>query len=146
MTRQFAAGGVVIKKERGRPRVLLIKDSYGRWTWPKGHIEKGESPCVAALREVKEETGQKNIEIIKELGKQEYYFTFKGKKIFKTVHVFLIEASGREKIVIQASEIQKAKWFWSEEALEKIEYKGSYALLRKGIRIFRKKLHKSRIV
>lgn len=139
MIKQFAAGGVVIKKERARPRVLLIKDSYGRWTWPKGHIEKGEFPQSAALREIKEETGQKNIEIVKELGKQEYYFTFKGEIIFKTVHVFLIKASGREKIIVQTSEIQKAKWFWPEKAVEKIEYKGSRALLRKGIQIFEKR-------
>ncbi|MFH1798191.1 MAG: NUDIX domain-containing protein [Candidatus Omnitrophota bacterium] len=139
MRQQFAAGGVVIKKERGRLRVLLIKDSYGHWTWPKGHIEKGESPKAAAAREVTEETGQRNIEVVKELGKQKYYFTLKGEKIFKTVYIFLIKASGREKIVVQVSEIQKAKWFWPEEALEKIEYKGARALLRKGIQFFKSK-------
>jgi len=137
--RQFAAGGIVIKKERGRPRVLLIKDSYGRWIWAKGHIEKKETVEKAAIREVSEETGLKELRIVERLGKQEYYFTLKGKRIFKTVYVFLIKASSREKLAIQRSEIQAARWFWPEEALEKIEYKGSRDLLKKAISVFRRK-------
>lgn len=139
MERQFSAGGVIIKKERGKPRVFLIKDSYGRWTWPKGHIEKGEKPEVAALREITEETGLKKIEILKRIGKQEYYFTLKKKLIFKTVYIFLIKAAARQKFRIQTREIEKGGWFSAEEALKKIEYKGSLPLLRKGIKVFQKK-------
>jgi 8-oxo-dGTP pyrophosphatase MutT (NUDIX family) len=134
--RQFAAGGVVIKKEKGRARVLLIKDSYGHWIWAKGHIEKEESPEKAAIREVSEETGLKKLQVIERLGKQEYYFTLKGKRIFKTVYVFLIKASSGERLAIQASEIRGGRWFWPEEALDKIEYEGSRDLLRKAIDIF----------
>ena len=139
MERQFAAGGVIIKKEKNRPRVLLIKDSYGHWTWPKGHIEKGESPEQAAVREISEETGQSKIEVIERLGKQEYYFTLKGKKIFKTVYIFLVKAAAREKLKVQTSEIEAAKWFWADEALNTIEYKGSRSTLEKGIEAFRNK-------
>lgn len=143
MERQFAAGGVIIKEEGNRPRVLLIKDSYGHWTWPKGHIEKGESPEQAAVREISEETGQSKIEVIKRLGKQEYYFTLKGKKIFKTVYIFLVKASAREKLKVQTSEIEAAKWFWPDEALNTIEYKGARAMLKKGIEAFRNKYCRS---
>ncbi|RKY42084.1 MAG: NUDIX hydrolase [Candidatus Makaraimicrobium thalassicum] len=139
MERHFSAGGVVIKKERGRPKVLLIKDGYGRWTWPKGHIEKGESPEQAAIREISEETGQKKIEVVEELGKQQYYFTLKGKKIFKTVYIFLVKAAAREKLAVQTSEVQCAGWFRPEEAAGRIEYKGSRSLLEEGIDIFRRK-------
>ncbi|MBQ5594864.1 MAG: NUDIX domain-containing protein [Alistipes sp.] len=48
-----AAGGVV-QNERGE---LLMIELRGRWDLPKGHIEVGEEACVAALREVEEETG-----------------------------------------------------------------------------------------
>ncbi len=48
-----AAGGVV-QNERGE---LLMIELRGRWDLPKGHIEAGEEACVAALREVEEETG-----------------------------------------------------------------------------------------
>ena len=138
MEKQFAAGGVVVKKEDDGFSVLLIKDSYGHWIWAKGHIEEGETPQEAAVREVAEETGLKSLSVLEELGRQEYYFTLKGKKIFKTVHVFLIEAAPGEELDIQTSEIQAAEWFTPEEALGKIEYEGSSILLGKGIRIFRK--------
>lgn len=50
--REFSAGGIVMRWERQKPKVLLIKDSYGRWTWPKGNIDKGESSKDAAIREI----------------------------------------------------------------------------------------------
>ena len=137
--RRFSAGRVVIKTERGRPRVLLIKDSYGRWTWAKGHIEKGESVEETAIREISEETGLKKIEIVEKLGKQEYFFTLKGTRIFKTVYVFLLKASAREKLKIQTEEIEAAKWFWEKEALKKIEYKGQDVFLKKAIKIFKRR-------
>jgi len=137
--RQFAAGGVVIKKEEEKIHVLLVKDSYGHWTWPKGHIEKGETAEKAAMREISEETGLEETCIVEKLGEQEYYFTLKGKKIFKTVYIFLLEADPHEKLIVQKAEIREARWFPPEEALETIEYKGSKALLEKGIRTFKEK-------
>ena len=135
--KQYAAGGIVIKREGGARKVLLIKDSYGHWIWPKGHVEKGESPDETAVREVSEETGLKSLKIIAEVGTQQYYFTLKGKKIFKTVHVFLMENTAKEKLAAQTSEINAAEWFSPEEALEKIEYKGSRGLLEKALGIFK---------
>ena len=139
MVRQFAAGGVVIKRGEKGAEVLLIKDSYGHWIWPKGHIEKGETPEDAAIREISEETGLKKLEVLKEIGKQKYWFTLKGERIFKTVYVFLLEASAGEKLKIQVSEIQDGQWFTPEEALKKIEYEGSRAILDKCIKAFAKK-------
>ena len=137
--RQFAAGGVIVKKERGLLRVFLIRDSYGRWTWPKGHIEKGETPEEAGLREISEETGLKRVRIEEKLGEQRYFFTLDGKRIFKTVHVFLVKARAGERPVIQTSEIAEGRWFREEDALDTIEYRGSKGLLKKGIDSFRKR-------
>ncbi len=61
-SKQFSAGGIVIKRSNGT-KVLLIKDRFGKWTWPKGHIEKGETSEDAALREITEETGLRNVSI-----------------------------------------------------------------------------------
>ena len=54
---ETSAGGVVYRRSDGGPLVLLIRDSYENWGFPKGHIEQGEVPEVAAVREVREETG-----------------------------------------------------------------------------------------
>ncbi len=138
MERQFSAGGIVIKTEEGRSWVLLIKDSYGHWIWPKGHIEQGETPEETAIREVSEETGLKSLQIVERIGKQEYGFFLEGKHIFKTVCVFLIKAEPREEISVQKSEIAEGCWFSPEEALKTIEYEGSRNLLKKAIDLWNK--------
>lgn len=138
--REFSAGGIVVKRERGRLKVLLIKDGYGRWTWPKGNIGKGESSEDAALRETREETGLKKLQIIEEIDKINYFYHFHGDLIFKTVYLFLMEAKGREKFKIQASEIQDAKWFTPEEALETVAYKGAKEILKKALKKARERL------
>jgi len=69
MKKEYSAAGIVICKNEGKLSVLLIKDRFGKWTWPKGHIEKGETPQEAAEREIKEEVGLEvnNIEYVTSL-------------------------------------------------------------------------------
>ena len=52
MKKEKSCGCIVIDGDQ----VLLIKNNYGRWTLPKGHMEKGETEQETAIREVKEET------------------------------------------------------------------------------------------
>ena len=54
---EVSAGGIVVRHDDGAHCVLLIRDSYRNWGFPKGHVEPGEAPPDAALREVAEETG-----------------------------------------------------------------------------------------
>jgi len=136
---QFSAGGVVIRGSSESMEVLLIKDIYGHWTWAKGHVEEGETPQDAAIREITEETGLKTLKIIDSLGEQKYGFTLEEKKIFKTVTIFLVKAALREELDIQTEEVQEAEWFTPSEALEKIEYEGSRTLTEKGINIYKEK-------
>jgi predicted NUDIX family NTP pyrophosphohydrolase len=51
-----SAGGVVFRRTLAGPQFVLIK-ANGRWGFPKGNIEKDETPELAALREISEETG-----------------------------------------------------------------------------------------
>jgi 8-oxo-dGTP pyrophosphatase MutT (NUDIX family) len=51
---ETSAGGVVFRVVDGRPLYLIIRDSYRNWGFPKGHLETGERPEDAALREVAE--------------------------------------------------------------------------------------------
>ncbi|MBU1084322.1 MAG: NUDIX hydrolase [Candidatus Omnitrophota bacterium] len=129
---QFSAGGIVINRNDGL-KVLLIKDRFGHWTWPKGHIEEGEIPEETALREVREETGLKDVRVICQIGIQEYSFDHEGIKIHKTVEIFLVEAFGDEEIKAQEEEIERAEWFSAKEALARIDYEGSREILERGL-------------
>jgi 8-oxo-dGTP pyrophosphatase MutT (NUDIX family) len=136
MQKRTAAGGVVVTGKDGRTKVLLIKDAYGRWIWPKGHTEEGETPEETALREVSEETGLRDLEIISSVGKQEYWYTLKGERIFKTVRIFLMDAAPDQALSIQTEEVLDAKWFTPGEALQTIEYEGSRKILEKALRVY----------
>ncbi|MEA3305994.1 MAG: NUDIX domain-containing protein [Candidatus Omnitrophota bacterium] len=136
--REFSSGGIVVKLYNSKIRVLLIKDFCGKWTWPKGKVDKGESPLDAAKREVREETGLKNILMIAKAGQTNYFYKRAGKLIYKTVYLYLFKFAGKEALSIQKAEIADGKWFSEEEALLKIGYKGAKELLKKTIRAFKK--------
>ena len=136
--KEFSSGGVVIKETESGLKVLLIKDGYGHWTWPKGNIEKDESSQDAAIREIWEETGVKNIGMMDKLDTIHYFYRLKGKLISKTVYLYLFEAKGNERLKALESEIEDAKWLSPEEALERIEYKGAKKILNKAINRFKK--------
>lgn len=138
--REFSAGGIIIKRFKDDFRVLLIKDGYGRWTWPKGNIEKKETSQETAIREIKEEVGLRNIKVIDSIDLIKYFYKLKGELIFKTVSLFLVEAVGDESITPLKSEIQDANWFELDEALKTVEYKGARRLLQKAIDRYREYL------
>ena len=65
---ETSAGGVVVRMGAeadgaARPLFLIIRDSYDNWGFPKGHVEQGEQPEAAALREVSEETGLRELSL-----------------------------------------------------------------------------------
>jgi len=135
--REFSAGGLVFRKKGRAIEVLLIKDSYGRWSWPKGHIDKTEKSQEAAVREIQEEVGLKDIRILSKIGRSNYFYRLKGDLIFKTVFFFLVEANTDEKLKVQTSEIKDARWFKPKEALASVEYKGAKEMLEKAIKIYK---------
>ena len=58
MRREKSCGAIVYREGHGQIELLLIKHRFGgHWSFPKGHMESGETEVQTALREVKEETG-----------------------------------------------------------------------------------------
>ena len=51
------AGAIIISKENPELIALLYRSREDDWSFPKGHVEKGESFIKTAQREIKEETG-----------------------------------------------------------------------------------------
>ena len=138
LQREFSSGGIIVKLRGSKIRVLLIKDPYGKWTWPKGNVEKGETSLEAAKREVGEETGLKNIETISKISQINYFYTREKRLIYKTVYLFLFKFSGREALSIQKREIDDGRWFSEEGALSRIGYKGAKEFLKKAIKVYKK--------
>jgi len=123
---EVSAGGLVVDTT-GKLGLLIgrrdQKDASGKkilWSLPKGHIEEGETPEQAALREVKEETGIDSA-IEKSLGVIDFWFMAGGKRIHKTVHHYLFRESGGI-LAAQESEVDEVSWFPLEVIIEKLAY------------------------
>jgi 8-oxo-dGTP pyrophosphatase MutT (NUDIX family) len=94
---EVSAGGVVIAVFDGRPFAALIarRNRAGtlEWCLPKGHVESGETPATAAVREIHEETGIE-AQVLRHLGTIDYWFSGVDRRVHKTVHHYLLSAIG----------------------------------------------------
>jgi 8-oxo-dGTP diphosphatase len=121
MKHDYAAGGVVFLRGPSGPRILLIKDRYGSWTLPKGHLDPGETNEQAALREIAEETGVRG-EIVGHVAEIAYQVVKKGQRRDKSVVFFLVEARSSVLSLPDDDEVEAAEWLPPEEALARIGY------------------------
>jgi 8-oxo-dGTP pyrophosphatase MutT (NUDIX family) len=137
---ETSAGGVVYRVVDGVPRYLLIRDSYGHWGFPKGHVERGERADTAALREVMEETGLRSVDIAGLIDKIEWFFRFRGALIHKRCDFFLMETTAAETMPQRSEGITACQWTPVDEALDLIEYENARAVLRRADDMVRSRL------
>lgn len=124
-----AAGGV-IKDQKGR--MLMIR-RFNKWDLPKGKMEGGESPNEAAIREVEEECGVKDLVISKELGPTYHIYQMGEVIVLKETHWFAMQAKHGQKLVPQTEEgITEVRWIDQHE-LPNVR-KDTYASLLELIR------------
>jgi 8-oxo-dGTP pyrophosphatase MutT (NUDIX family) len=109
---ETSAGGLVVDRAADPLRVALIarRDRRGRlvWSLPKGHVEPGESAEEAAVREVREETGILG-RVLAPLGTIDFTFLAEDRRVHKTVHHFLLEATGGE---LSDSDVEVVEVAW----------------------------------
>lgn len=86
--RYQAAGGVVIHQQRV---LVLRKHRLGENILPKGRVEPGESLEVAAVREVREETGFQNLRVLAQLGTEHVEFVRGDERVIRDETYFLME-------------------------------------------------------
>ncbi len=127
--RERAAGGVVGRD--GKVLLVRVKNLEGKvvWTFPKGHLEKGESWLKAALREVEEETGWecRNLGRFAEV---RYGFERKGRPVAKRVAWYRM-APVRKTGKPDADEIRGTKWVAAASAARSLSYDSDLRLLER---------------
>ncbi|OLD75839.1 MAG: hypothetical protein AUF71_00980 [Gemmatimonadetes bacterium 13_1_20CM_69_52] len=130
--RETSAGGVVFRRAPEGPRFLLIRDAYRNWGFPKGHLEVGEPPAVAARREVGEETGLDNLVLHGPIRVIDWYFRFRGKTIHKYCHFFLFESKHGEPVPQTEEGITDCAWHPADAARRTISYDNARAVLEQA--------------
>ncbi|NTW01496.1 MAG: NUDIX hydrolase [Oscillochloris sp.] len=117
-----AAGGVVVcDGPDGKPLLLLIRDKYGVWTLPKGHLEDGEDEAMAAVREIAEETGIVCV-LVDRLHCMVYPVFKRGVWRDKQVTYFLARAEYLTPTPRLDEGITAAGWFAPADALSRLSY------------------------
>jgi 8-oxo-dGTP pyrophosphatase MutT (NUDIX family) len=123
IVREPTAGGVVFRRdEKGEVEILLIQDSKDRWTIPKGHIEEGETAQQTAKREIGEEAGLKNVDVLTWLGKIHFRYRRVDKLVLMTTQIYLVKALGDTNDIQKEEWMNDIKWFKFHDALDVIEY------------------------
>jgi 8-oxo-dGTP pyrophosphatase MutT (NUDIX family) len=140
MQREFSAGGVLVRRLRGRWVLAAIRPAgkrEGVWALPKGQIGPGEEPAATAVREVEEETGARG-RLVRKLGDIRYVFTWEGERIFKVVSFYLLRYTGGRLGELPAEhrhEVAEARWLPLEEAPRLLAYRGEREMADKALAV-----------
>ena len=136
MIREFSAGGICVRRMRGRDYVAAVRVKGGTvLALPKGHIDPGESSAEAAAREVREEAGVEGT-FVEKLGDVRYWYSRDGQRVMKNVAFFLFRyRSGR--VEDHDHEVDSAEWVPLEEAPELLAYRGEKDMAKAALSALR---------
>ena len=126
--KEHSAGGVIL--EDGNILLIQVLNLRGDkvWTFPKGHLEAGETAEQAAVREVAEETGWE-CEISSYLFKAEYTFDRGGELVDKDVRWFMMKRVGGDGMPKTPDEILDMKWCSLADAENELRYNSDLEIL-----------------
>jgi len=132
LTERTSAGGVVVRTDDGVEVCLIRPTGRSVWGLPKGGVEKGETFSQAALREISEETGLTGF-VEQQLGSIDYSFYSReqGSRIHKTVHYFLVRATGGD-TSRHDHEVSEARWVRVRHALRLMTYPNEREMVRRA--------------
>lgn len=123
IVREPTAGGIVFRRNKdGEVEILLIQDAKDRWTIPKGHIEEGETAQQTAKREIGEEAGLHDTEVLGWLGKIHFRYRRIDRLVLMTTQIYLVRAKGNTDAIKKEDWMNGIKWFKFHDALDVIEY------------------------
>lgn len=115
--------------------MLVIRDPFKKWGLPKGHAEDGESRPQTALREVREETGLRDLELGTELVTIDWLFKSGPRRIHKFTTFFLMYSAAGEPTPARAEGITACEWVPLDQADERISYDNASEVVRAAQRM-----------
>lgn len=134
-----SAGAIILREVKGKLKIALAQHARATKSWalPKGHVESGETIEQAALREVYEETGLDNVQLIKYLGTILRESTkSNGDVEQKTIHLFLAYATGNGRSQAPSDpRFIGVSWFSPQEAIKLLPYESDQAFFREHLKL-----------
>ncbi len=133
LEREFSAGGLVVRRMRGRAYIAAVRVKDGSvLALPKGHIEPGESGAETAIREVREETGIDST-LVEKLDDIRYWYTRRDARVLKVVSFFLLRYRSGSVRDYQREEVDSAEWVPLDEAADRLAYRGEKEMARAAL-------------
>lgn len=134
MHKEKSCGALVYRQENTAVKILILRHKLGgHWSFPKGHVEQGETERQTALREVQEETGLK-IRLKESFREVVSYSPRPG--INKDV-VYFLGVTDQKETTMQPEEVSEIRWVDLENAQEFLTYYNDKQLLRSAKKYLR---------
>ena len=129
MNYEKSCGAIVYRKYHGNTEILLVRSiKSGHWSFPKGHVEEGETEEETARREIKEETG---LDVLLDTGFRETV-TFSPKRNTKKTVVYFVGMATSHELVPQQEEISELRWHEIGQAVSVLTYENDKTIVNKA--------------
>lgn len=113
MAEKIIAAGGIVKNDEGK---ILFQFRRGKWDLPKGKLDEGETLEECAVREVKEETGLRDVLLGELIGVTHHHYAENDKEIDKETYWYAMTAHGEQQLVPQLDEdILELRWVAENE-------------------------------
>lgn len=132
--KEYSAGGVVMRRIEGTVHVLLIRDPYGNWGLPKGHVEDGEDAREAAIREVREETGLRELRAGPMLDTIDWFFRMERRLVHKYCTFFAMVSENGAVVPERAEGITECRWVPAPVAASHVSYDNAREVVVEAVR------------
>jgi len=135
MKTKYGVTGILFDKIDKNHFFLMLhrKLNWSGWEFVKGGIETGEEPKEAVLREIKEETGLLNVELIKKVAGPVEWFAGNTKYVY---NIFLLRANKNDPIILATDIVEHDGFEWVEQqkVLEMLTHNDNKHIFKKAIK------------